>query len=478
MTDDRKLMTRDERRMKNDHCRPQGETMTGPSLLDPELIARFGQKTLPRYTSYPPANLWTEQNETLAVAALASVSQRPLSLYVHIPFCHKLCLYCGCNMLVTRKQDLVARYLDALFAEVALVASRCTARPPVLQVHLGGGTPTYLSAPQLRQVWQALDRHFALHKKIEASIEVHPPVTSAEQLECLAELGFSRISMGVQDFDETVQKRVHRIQPFAQTRDLIVRARALGFHSVNLDLMYGLPLQTVERFSHTLDRVAELLPDRIALFGYAHMPTLRKHQAVFKKDELPTVQDRAALLELGVTRLLKLGYVYVGLDHFALPGDELLSARQAGELRRNFMGYTTGKTSDVLAFGSSAISEIGPYYYQNARDVIPYCEAVEQKTLPVVRGYSLNADEQIRREVVMEILCNLKIDFARLSEKHGIDFKKHFAKEIGALAELADAGLCQMGTEGVCVLDKGQLLLRVVAATFDATQAPHAATGL
>ncbi len=440
-------------------------------LLHPDLLARYGTKPLPRYTSYPPANLWSAQDEALAKTAFSEVGTKPLSLYVHVPFCRKLCLYCGCNMMVTRNQDLVARYLRALDAEVDRVASLLPSRPEVVQVHLGGGTPTYLDPEQLTQLWQSLTRRFQLASAVEASIEIHPPVTSPAQLARLADLGFNRVSMGVQDFDEQVQKRINRIQPFEQTRDLVALSRKLGFVSVNLDLMYGLPLQTVERFSQTLDRVAELMPDRIALFGYAHMPQLRKHQAVFKTEELPDAKNRAALFELALGRLLELGYVYVGLDHFVLPEDELVVARAKGELRRNFMGYTTCKSSDVLAFGPSSISEVGSHYLQNERDVVPYAERIEQGALPIVRGYSLSRDDVIRRDLIMQLLCNLEVRLREFAVRHDIDFASYFAAEIAALAPLQNDGLCVLDSDSLRIERPGQLLLRTVAAVFDATLA-------
>jgi oxygen-independent coproporphyrinogen-3 oxidase len=439
------------------------------SLLHPALLERYGKTPLPRYTSYPPANLWSEQGESLAQTALATVGNRPLSLYVHVPFCRKLCLYCGCNMMVTRSQDLVSRYLAALDAEVERVAALLPERGDVVQLHLGGGTPTYLDAQQLTQLWQSLTKRFQISRGCETSIEIHPPVTTDGQLQRLAELGFSRVSMGVQDFDPIVQKRINRIQPFEQTRDLVLLSRRLGFVSVNMDLMYGLPLQTVERFSHTIDRVAVLRPDRIALFGYAHMPQLRKHQSVFRSDELPDPPTRAALFELAMSRLLDLGYVYVGLDHFALPNDELLVARQRGELRRNFMGYTTCKSSEVLAFGPSSISELGRYYLQNARDVVPYCERVESGALPIVRGYCLSDDDLIRRDLIMQLLCNLMVSKSAIATRYGIDFDSYFATERQALEPLIADGLCGWQGDELRILPPGQLLLRTVASVFDAT---------
>lgn len=440
-----------------------------PSLLHPALLERYATLPLPRYTSYPPANLWGACDESLAKTALSSIGDRPLSLYVHVPFCRKLCLYCGCNMMVTRSQELVERYLEALDREVAQASALLPSRLPVVQVHLGGGTPTYLSEAQLTRLWQILASRFDLSPGLEASIEVHPPVTSAAQLQTLAQLGFSRVSMGVQDFDPVVQKRINRSQPFEQTRDLIASARRLGFVSVNIDLMYGLPLQTTERFAKTLDLIAELRPDRIALFGYAHMPTLRTHQSVFRSDELPDAKTRAALFELSLQRLLELGYVYVGLDHFVLPQDELLSARAKGELRRNFMGYTTCKSSDVLAFGPSSISELGTHYLQNEREVASYCDRVLSGALPVVRGYSLRPDDVIRRDLIMELLCNLVIDKRVLAGRYHIDVDRYFASELAALAPLIADGLCGWEGDRLKILLPGQLLLRTVASIFDAT---------
>lgn len=433
-----------------------------------DLLERYGAQPVPRYTSYPPANHWRDMiTETEARDILSRGGTRPLSLYVHVPFCRKLCFYCGCNMLVTRSQALVERYLRALDVELERMAGLLRRIPPVVQVHLGGGTPTYLDSHQLVRLAEAIQKHFPWLPGIEASIEIHPAVTSTDQMRTLAQLGFNRVSMGVQDFDPVVQKRINRIQPFEQTRALIEDSRALGFASVNVDLMYGLPLQTVERFQRTLDRVEELRPDRIALFGYAHVPTMKKHQRQFGQDELPGPEERLALLETSIGRLLDAGYTYIGLDHFALHDDELCRARAEGTLRRNFMGYTTCADSDVLAFGPSAISEIGGAYLQNAREVHDWAGLLEEGRLPIVRGHRLSAEDQARAELIMRLFCQLEVDLGDLRRRHPGALAGDLSAEERALSALQRDGLVRQEGQRVQVTPTGQLLLRTVASTFD-----------
>jgi oxygen-independent coproporphyrinogen-3 oxidase len=303
---------------------------------------------------------------------------------------------------------------------------------------------------------------------MEASIEVHPPVTTVEQLETLASLGFNRLSMGVQDFDPRVQERVNRPQPFEQTRDLILNARRLGFSSINVDLMYGLPLQTLEGYGQTLDRVEELRPDRLAVFGYAHVPQLKKHQSVFKKEELPDPELRLKLYELAAERLIKAGYVSIGLDHFALPHDEILKARADKTLRRNFMGYATGAETDMLAFGPSSISEIGGFYVQNEREVHDWAERIEKGRSPVIRGHNSSLDENVRRDVIMTVLCHLEVDLDAVARRHGLD-ASYFARDLEHLVEMERDGLVVRSGSVVKVTEVGQPLMRTVAAVFDAT---------
>lgn len=438
-----------------------------PVRLDHALLERYGAIPVPRYTSYPPANHWESRfGEQEATEAFRSAGHRAASVYVHVPFCRKLCYYCGCNMLVTRSESLVERYLQALELELDRVSALLPARPEIVQVHLGGGTPTYLDPEQLTRVADAIQARLPWRPGIEASIEIHPAVTSVEQIRTLARLGFNRVSMGVQDFDPAVQKRINRRQSFEETRILIEESRARGFVSVNVDLMYGLPLQTVDHFQRTLDRIEELRPDRIALFGYAHVPSMKKHQGMFHVDELPGPEDRLALLETSIERLLAAGYVHVGLDHFALEDDELCRARAAGTLRRNFMGYTTCADSDVLAFGPSAISEVRGTYVQNARDVHDWASLLEKGHLAAVRGHRPSAEDLARSALIMQLFCSLEVDLDALRARFPGTLQDLGAEERD-LAQLERDGLIQRQGARIRVTPRGQLLLRSVAAPFD-----------
>ena len=431
------------------------------------LLESYGSEPVPRYTSYPPANRWCDSlSETDAREAL-SRSHRPLSIYVHVPFCRRLCFYCGCNMLVTRNAALVEQYLRALEIEVERLASLLQGSPKVVQLHLGGGTPTYLDPAQLTRLVGTLRKHFDLSPGAEASIEVHPPVTSAEQMRVLAALGFNRVSMGVQDFDPVVQRRVNRVQPWEQTRDLVQTCRDLGFVSINLDLMYGLPLQTLEGFQRTLDRIEELRPDRVALFGYAHVPSLKKRQGQFKSEELPSPELRLALFEKSLARLQDAGYRHIGLDHFALPSDELCQARTNGTLRRNFMGYTTCAESDVLAFGPSAISDIGGAYLQNEREVHRWAKRLLDGGLAVSRGHWLSLEDGARRDVIAALFCQLEVNFDDIARRYPGAFEAGFQQEWAALQRLEHDGLVHRQDNSLRVSPDGQLLLRTVAAALD-----------
>lgn len=456
-----------QRQPKTMQARSPSHENGGRHQVDHGLLERYGAQPVPRYTSYPPANHWGEVfGEADARATLRRAGTRPVSLYVHVPFCRKLCYYCGCNMLVTRSEALVERYLRALELEVDRLASLVPTRPQVVQVHLGGGTPTYLDPDQLTRLARLLQNHFPWEAGTEASIEVHPAVTSTEQMRVLSQLGFNRVSMGVQDFDSRVQQRIHRIQSFEQTRVLIEDCRALGYVSINVDLMYGLPLQTVEGFRHTLDRVEELRPDRIALFGYAHVPSMKRHQRLFQREELPGPDERLALLEVSTERLLAAGYVHVGLDHFALQDDELCRARAEGTLRRNFMGYTTCADSDVLAFGPSAISELSGTYLQNAREVHAWADLLEAGHLPIVRGHRPSAEDRARSELIMQLFCQLEVDLEPLRGRHPAALADLSVEEKG-LAALARDGLVVRDGGRIRVTPAGQMLLRSVASVFD-----------
>nr|AHZ45641.1 oxygen-independent coproporphyrinogen III oxidase [uncultured bacterium] len=449
-------------------ARPSRAFAVPRDLLDKYNIAG------PRYTSYPTAPEWQEgwgDAEGIAIldennAARADV---PLSLYVHIPFCHKLCFFCGCNMLVTQKQDLVSNYLDALDLEIARVARRVDVeRRPVVQIHWGGGTPTFLSPAQIERVFTALTGRFKLLPDAEVSLELHPAVTSDEQLVTLRRLGFNRVSMGIQDFDPAVQQAVNRPQPYELTRDLIARCRELGFQSVNTDLMYGLPLQTEAKFADTLDKVLGIRPDRIALFNYAHVPWLKKHMEAIKESDLPQPEEKLRIFERAIATLLDAGYRYIGMDHFALPEDELARAQAGRSLRRNFMGYTTCADSDLYAFGASSIADLDRAYLQNERNVTAYIAAMGTRELATIRGMRLSDDDRLRRDVINDLFCNLYVDKAAIAARHGVDFDRYFAKELASLAPLAADGLVVLAPDHLQVTPPGQILLRNVAMAFDA----------
>lgn len=435
-----------------------------------DLLDRYNQAG-PRYTSYPTAPEWSGEFKAEAtIAALAANradrADKPLSLYVHVPFCAKLCYYCGCNIHLTRDDALVERYLSAVDREIAAIARHVDLLRPVVQLHWGGGTPTHLTPDQLRRLFGSIVSRFQLAPGAEVSLEVHPAVTTADQMETLADLGFNRISMGVQDFDPVVQKAVNRIQPFDLTHDLVKLARKLGFQSVNLDLMYGLPHQTLERFADTLAKTMTIRPDRLALFNYAHLPAIFPHQKAFK--DLPGPDLKLALLESAISGFLAHGYRYIGFDHFALPENELVRALEDRSLRRNFMGYTTCADSDLLAFGMSAISELAGAYYQNERKLDDYLAAVETRELPVVRGMNLSADDRLRRDVIFDLACLGVADKALIGGKHGIDFDRSFAAELEQLAPMAADGLVALHPDRVEILPRGQLLVRNVCMVFDA----------
>lgn len=440
-------------------------------LVPRDILARYDVPG-PRYTSYPTAPEWTDDFAQADAEAVlrennALRARVPLSLYVHIPFCHNLCFFCGCNMWVTKKQDLVSRYLDAVETEISRVAALTASTREVVQIHWGGGTPTYLTSEQIERLFNALTRHFKLRSDAEISLELHPSVTSFEQLATLRRLGFNRVSMGIQDFDPVVQKTVNRIQPFELTRDLIAECRRLGFLSVNTDLMYGLPHQTPEGFAATLDQVAQLNPDRLALFNYAHVPWLKKHQGVFDPATLPQPEVKLSLFEMAVRRFIGLGYRYIGMDHFARPDDELTVHQADDTLRRNFMGYTTYADSDLYAFGPSAIADLDRAYLQNERNVHAYIERIEAGNLPVVRGMRLSDDDRLRRDVINRLFCLLHVSKDAVEAEFGIGFDETFGTALEALAPLEADGLVERGARDLRVTPRGQILLRNIAMVFD-----------
>lgn len=427
----------------------------------------------PRYTSYPTAPEWREdvgpdEGAGWLAEAMASRAEVPWSLYLHVPFCWKLCYFCGCSMRVNHREALVERFLQALEAEVAALGRLGVGKRPVQAMHWGGGTPTYLSPEQIQRVMRALRSVFTFLPGAELGLELHPGVTSRAHLECLAQEGFTRVSMGVQDFDLKVQETVNRLQSFEVTEQAVRWSRELGMTSVNVDLMYGLPYQSVASFQPTLEQVLRLRPDRLALFHYAHVPWLRKHQVMLPEAELPSGEVKLDIFEAAVGAFMGAGYEFIGMDHFALPEDGLAVARRQGTMQRNFMGYTTGGDTDLLALGPSSISDHHGWYLQNQREVVAYCEALEQGQLPWFRGLALSADDLARQDLINALFCQLRVDKAELEAKHGLRFDEAFAAELEALAPLAEEGLVRLSPEALELTPIGQVLVRNVAMVFDA----------
>ena len=443
------------------------------TAVTPELLSRFDVPG-PRYTSYPTADRFVEAfGEDEYVLALAQRKAGtpgkalPLSLYVHIPFCESLCYYCACNKIITKHKSKSAGYLRYLSREIDLHVAELGLGQPVTQLHLGGGTPTFLSDDELRELMAMLRRSFAMAPGGEYSIEVDPRTVNAQRLALLAELGFNRLSFGVQDFDPDVQKAVHRIQPAAQVFNLVEEARAIGFDSINIDLIYGLPRQTPESFARTLAQVQQLRPDRIALYAYAHLPERFKPQRRIVPAELPAAPSKVAMLSRSLQQFMDAGYVYVGMDHFALPTDALAVAKRQGRLHRNFQGYSTQPDCDLIALGVSAIGRVGATYSQNAKTLDEYYDLLDQGRLPVVRGLALNRDDLVRRAVIMALMCQGELLFESIEAGWLIDFRRTFAAELEQLAGLQAQGLVSVTDEGITVSAMGWFFVRGIAMVFD-----------
>ena len=443
------------------------------SVITSELLTRFDVPG-PRYTSYPTADRFVEAfGEADYVQALVQRNsgtvgkQLPLSLYVHIPFCESLCYYCACNKIITKHKERSAQYLHYLAKELALHSRHLGCGQAVSQLHLGGGTPTFMSDDELRQLMAMLRAHFAFVPGGEYSVEVDPRTVDDKRLAVLAELGFNRLSFGVQDFDPAVQKAVHRIQPAEQVFKLVETSRRLGFESVNVDLIYGLPLQTSESFERTLAQINALRPDRIALYAYAHLPERFKPQRRIHAEELPSGGQKVAMLSRSLEALTDAGYVYIGMDHFALPGDALAVAKRQGRLHRNFQGYSTQADCDLIALGVSSIGRMGATYSQNAKTMEEYCDLLDQGHFPVVRGLALTRDDLIRRSVIMALMCQGHLQFEAINLAWLIDFKTIFAKELEQLQAMQEQGLVQLSDTGIQVTPMGWFFVRGVAMVFD-----------
>ena len=421
----------------------------------------------PRYTSYPTALEFSDQfGETEFRQAVARYPERPLSLYVHIPFCHKLCYFCGCNKIVTRQQHKADQYLDALEQEILHRAPLFAGRT-VKQLHWGGGTPTYLNKAQISRLMNVLRGAFNFSEKMEISIEVDPREIELDVLDHLRSEGFNRLSMGVQDFNKEVQRLVNREQDEDFIFALLNHAREIGFTSTNIDLIYGLPKQTPESFAYTLQRVAELNPDRLSVFNYAHLPTLFAAQRKIKEADLPTAQQKLDILQQTIGSLMQSGYQFIGMDHFARPDDELAVAQREGVLHRNFQGYTTQGDTDLLGLGVSAISMIGDSYAQNFKELKQYYQYVDERGDALWRGLALTRDDCIRRDVIKALICNFRLDFSAVEQKWQLNFRDYFAEDLALLAPLAKDGLVDIDDNGIQVTPKGRLLIRNICMCFD-----------
>jgi oxygen-independent coproporphyrinogen-3 oxidase len=426
----------------------------------------------PRYTSYPTADrfveAFTEDAYKLALQNRRSVAAvSPLSIYVHIPFCESLCFFCACNKIVTKHHERSAEYLRYLNREIDLHIEHLGTGQTISQLHLGGGSPTFFSDEELSDLMSMLKRNFVFAPGGEYSIEVDPRTVNEQRLKHLADLGFNRLSFGVQDFDPEVQKAVHRIQPAEQVFSLVDAARRLKFESVNVDLIYGLPMQTPESFNRTLAQVVELRPNRIALYGYAHLPERFKPQRRISEYELPAAQDKITMLASALSAFIKAGYVYVGMDHFALPDDDLAIAKRQGRLHRNFQGYSTQPDCDLISLGVSAIGRVGATYSQNAKTIEEYFDHLNHGRFPVVRGLALSRDDVIRRAVIMAIMCQGSLQYEAIELAYMVDFKTYFAAELEQLKTLQSTGMLILEEGGMQVTDTGWFFVRAVAMVFD-----------
>ncbi|WP_417224403.1 oxygen-independent coproporphyrinogen III oxidase [Amphritea sp.] len=439
---------------------------------DLDLIRRYDLSG-PRYTSYPTA---IQFDPELSAVDLVNTGQQtadktaPLSLYVHIPFCAHVCYYCACNKVITRNRKKAQPYLDTLYQEMTQLSQWYSDARTVEQLHLGGGTPTFISNQQMIELMQKLRENFTLldDDSGDYSIEIDPREVDHEMLKVLREIGFNRVSFGVQDIELKVQQAVNRVQPVEEIADVLHEARRLGFRSINIDLIYGLPHQTLASFTKTLDTIIELSPDRLSVFNYAHMPDRFRSQSHIKAEDLPSPETKLAILETTISKLMSAGYVYIGMDHFAKPDDELALAQQNGKLHRNFQGYTTHSDCDLVAMGVSSISQIGDVYYQNEHDMSAYSSAVEARTNAIKRGVTLSTDDRIRRAVITQLICHFQLDMAAIDAQFDINFADYFAEELQELQKFTGDGLVVLGDKRIDVTPAGRLLIRRICMAFDA----------
>ena len=447
---------------------PTLQQMRDELRVGEEFLAKYNRPG-PRYTSYPTAPVWNDgfgPTDLESAFEQAESAKTPVSLYMHIPFCESLCLFCACNVVIQKNKGVAPPYLDVLKRETERVSRSISKRRHVVQFHWGGGTPTYLSPEQIEDLFEFTREHFQFAPDSEIGIEVDPRVTSRAHLETIRKLGFNRLSMGIQDFQPEVQKAIHRIQPFELTRDLVQNARALGFDSINVDLIYGLPYQTPKSFEHTVDQILQIAPDRVALFSYAHVPWLKKQQGSFAA-HLPEGMQKFEIFRTGLLKFVEAGYLYIGMDHFAKPGDELAVSQQNRTLHRNFQGYTTKAGADLYGMGITAISGIQDAYAQNYRDIPSWEKAVQERGLATMRGYHLSNDDRLRRAVISRLLCHTVISKQEINREFGISFDDYFAEELRRLETPREDGLVLLDANEIRTTWLGRIFIRNLAMVFD-----------
>ncbi len=439
------------------------------TVFDRDLIKKYDRPG-PRYTSYPPATEFTESvtEEDYKKKLLESNKRKtPLSLYFHIPFCESGCYYCGCNIIISHRKGIERPYLERVYKEMDMLVPLIDKSRKVVQLHWGGGTPNYLDSQEIEEFMGEIRKRFEFDEDAEISIEIDPRYATDEQLETIRRVGFNRISMGLQDLDERVQRAVNRIQPYSLMVDIMRKLRDLGFQSINIDLIYGLPYQTRESFERTVEKVIELDPDRVAVYSFAYVPWVKPIQKHIDPKTLPSPEEKLNILEMVIEKFQDAGYVYIGMDHFAKPTDELAIAQKEGKLWRNFQGYTTKKGVELIGIGATSIGMLYDSYFQNYKTLRDYNNAIDSGRLATFRGYILNDDDFIRREVIMDIMCNLGVEFEKIEKMFNIKFEDYFEKELEELKELEEDGLIEIKNRKIKITPVGRMLIRNVAMVFD-----------
>ncbi len=440
------------------------------TIFDRALVKKYDRPG-PRYTSYPPATEFTEEvgeEDYRRKLVESNARKTPLSLYFHIPFCESGCYYCGCNIIISHRKGIEVPYLQRVYREMDMLTELIDGSRKVVQLHWGGGTPNYLTPEEIEEFMGEIRKRFPFSEDAEVSIEIDPRFATDHQLRVIRDVGFNRISMGLQDLDEKVQRAINRIQPYSLMVEVMGKLRELGFHSVNIDLIYGLPHQTRSSFEKTVEKVIELDPDRIAVYSFAYVPWVKPIQKRIDPKALPSPEEKLSILEMVVERFQDAGYVYIGMDHFAKPDDELAVAQRRGELWRNFQGYTTRKGVELIGIGATSIGMLQDSYFQNYKTLREYNVAVDEGKLPVFRGFLLKEDDFVRREVIMDIMCNLGVSFQKIDDMFGIVFEDYFARELEELRELEEDGLIRVRDRKIEILPVGRMLIRNVAMVFDA----------